>query len=89
MEHISEYTVTEELEEERLDAVIASLSEGQSRSYLKALIKDGSVLLNEKETLYDLFSLKKSSPIFFLKIYPWIFSMKMRMCWWSINRREW
>ena len=48
MEHISEYTVTEELEEERLDAVIASLSEGQSRSYLKALIKDGSVLLNEK-----------------------------------------
>ena len=48
MDQINEFTVPEELEDERLDAVIASLSEGQSRSYLKTLIKDGSVLLNGK-----------------------------------------
>lgn len=46
MERINEFTVPEELEDERFDAVVASLSEGQSRSYLKSLIKDGSVLLN-------------------------------------------
>ena len=48
MEQTSVFTVPEELEEERFDAVVASLSEGQSRSYLKNLIKDGSVLLNGK-----------------------------------------
>ena len=48
MDQINEFTVPEELEDERLDAVIASLSEGQSRSYVKTLIKDGSVLLNGK-----------------------------------------
>ena len=48
MEQINEFTVPEELDDERLDAVVASLSEGQSRSYLKNLIKDGSVLLNGK-----------------------------------------
>lgn len=46
MDQINEFTVPEELEDERLDAVVASLSEGQSRSYLKTLIKDGAVLLN-------------------------------------------
>ena len=46
MDRINEFTVPEELDDERLDAVIASLSEGHSRSYLKSLIKDGSVLLN-------------------------------------------
>ena len=48
MEQINEFTVPEELDDERLDTVVASLSEGQSRSYLKNLIKDGSVLLNGK-----------------------------------------
>lgn len=48
MEQINEFTVPEDLDDERLDAVVASLSEGQSRSYLKSLIKDGSVLLNGK-----------------------------------------
>lgn len=48
MEQTGVFTVPEELEEERFDAVVASLSEGQSRSYLKNLIKDGSVLLNGK-----------------------------------------
>ena len=48
MEQTSVFAVPEELEEERFDAVVASLSEGQSRSYLKNLIKDGSVLLNGK-----------------------------------------
>lgn len=48
MEQINEFTVPEELDDERLDAVVASLSEGQSRSYLKNLIKDGDVLLNNK-----------------------------------------
>ena len=48
MEQINEFTVPEELEDERLDSVVASLSEGQSRSYLKNLIKEGSVLLNGK-----------------------------------------
>ena len=48
MNQINVFNVPEELEDERLDTVIASLSEGQSRSYLKTLIKDGSVLLNGK-----------------------------------------
>ena len=48
MGEINEFTVPEELDGERFDAVVASLSEGQSRSYLKNLIKDGSVLLNGK-----------------------------------------
>ena len=48
MEQINAFTVPEDLDDERLDAVVASLSEGQSRSYLKNLIKDGSVLLNGK-----------------------------------------
>lgn len=48
MEQINEFTVPEDIDDERLDAVVASLSEGQSRSYLKNLIKDGSVLLNGK-----------------------------------------
>ena len=48
MEQTGVFTVPEELEEERFDAVVASLSEGQPRSYLKNLIKDGSVLLNGK-----------------------------------------
>lgn len=48
MEQINEFTVPEDLDDERLDAVVASLSEGQSRSYLKNLIKAGSVLLNGK-----------------------------------------
>ena len=48
MEQINEFTVPEDFDDERLDAVVASLSEGQSRSYLKNLIKDGSVLLNGK-----------------------------------------
>ena len=43
------FVVPEDLDGERFDAVIAALSEGHSRSYLKTLIKDGSVLLNEKE----------------------------------------
>ena len=34
MDQINEFTVPEELEDERFDAVVASLSEGQSRSYL-------------------------------------------------------
>ena len=46
MDQINEFTVPEELEDERFDAVVASLSEGQSRSYLKTLIKDGAVRLN-------------------------------------------
>ena len=50
------FIVPEELDSERFDAVIASLSEGHSRSYLKTLIKEGSVLLNGKtETRYRLF----------------------------------
>ncbi len=48
MEHIQIFTVPEELDDERIDAVVASLSDGHSRSYLKSLIKDGSVLLNDK-----------------------------------------
>lgn len=46
MDQTNIFTVPEELDDERFDAVVASLSEGQSRSYLKSLIKDGSVLLN-------------------------------------------
>ena len=42
------FIVPEDLSGERFDAVIADLSEGHSRSYLKTLIKDGSVLLNGK-----------------------------------------
>ena len=49
MDQTNEFIVPEELDDERFDAVIASLSEGHSRSYLKTLIKDGSVLLNGKE----------------------------------------
>ena len=48
MDETSVFIVPEELDHERFDTVIASLSEGQSRSYLKTLIKDGSVLLNGK-----------------------------------------
>ena len=48
MDQTNVFTVPEELEDERFDAVVASLSEGQSRSSLKTLIKDGSVLLNGK-----------------------------------------
>ncbi len=48
MEHIHTFTVPEELDDERIDAVVASLSDDHSRSYLKSLIKDGSVLLNGK-----------------------------------------
>ena len=40
------FIVPEDFDSERFDSVIASLSEGHSRSYLKTLIKDGSVLLN-------------------------------------------
>ncbi len=46
MEEINEFIVPEELSEERIDSVVASFAQGQSRSYLKTLIKDGSVLLN-------------------------------------------
>lgn len=46
MDETSVFIVPEELDHERFDTVIASLSEGQSRSYLKTLIKDGCVLLN-------------------------------------------
>ena len=42
------FIVPEDLGGERFDTVIASLSEGHSRSYLKKLIQDGSVLLNGK-----------------------------------------
>ena len=41
MDQTNEFIVPEELDDERFDAVIASLSEGHSRSYLKTLIKDG------------------------------------------------
>ena len=44
MDETSVFIVPEELDHERFDTVIASLSEGQSRSYLKTLIKDGCVL---------------------------------------------
>ena len=43
------FIVPEDLDSERFDAVVASLSEGQSRSYLKTLIKDGYVILNGAE----------------------------------------
>lgn len=46
MDETSVFIVPEDLDHERFDTVIASLSEGQSRSYLKTLIKDGCVLLN-------------------------------------------
>lgn len=46
MDQAHEFLVPEELDDERFDTVVASLSEGHSRSYLKTLIKDGSVLLN-------------------------------------------
>lgn len=42
------FIVPDDLDSERFDTVIASLSEGHSRSYLKTLIKDGNVLLNDK-----------------------------------------
>ena len=42
------FVVPDDLDSERFDTVIASLSEGHSRSYLKTLIKDGNVLLNER-----------------------------------------
>ena len=42
------FTVPEEAEDERFDAVLATLCEGHSRSYLKALIKDGNALLDGK-----------------------------------------
>jgi 23S rRNA pseudouridine1911/1915/1917 synthase len=48
MEQVNEFIVPEEYEEERLDAVLALMCEGQSRSYLKTVIKDGFVLLNGK-----------------------------------------
>ena len=47
MSETSTFIVPEELDGERFDTVIASLSEGHSRSYLKTLIKDESVLLND------------------------------------------
>lgn len=46
MEQRNEFKVTDEYEDERLDAVVAAMSEGQSRSYLKSMIKEGHVLLN-------------------------------------------
>ena len=49
MEQLNEFRVTEEYEGERLDAVLAALCGGQSRSYLKSMIKEGNVLLNEKD----------------------------------------
>ena len=48
MEQYNEFRVTEEYEDERLDAVVAAMSEGQSRSYLKSMIKEGYILLNKK-----------------------------------------
>ena len=48
MELVNEFIVPEEYEEERLDTVLAAMCEGQSRSYLKTVIKDGYVLLNNK-----------------------------------------
>ena len=48
MEQFNEFKVTDEYEDERLDAVVAAMSEGQSRSYLKSMIKEGHVLLNGK-----------------------------------------
>ena len=48
MEQYNEFRVTEEYEDERLDAVVAAMSEGQSRSYLKSMIKEGYILLNGK-----------------------------------------
>ena len=48
MEQYNEFRVTEEYEDERLDSVVAAMSEGQSRSYLKSMIKEGYILLNKK-----------------------------------------
>ena len=60
---------------ERLDKVISDCMPGQSRSYIKKLIKDGHV------TCADLSS--------FRKIFPSISFTKTTMIWSSISPRTW
>ena len=44
--NVFRFTITEELEEERIDKCISSLMEGLSRSYIQKLIKDGNLTVN-------------------------------------------
>ena len=43
-----EFTVTEEMEEERIDKLLSSLMDSFSRSYIQKLLADGNLLVNGK-----------------------------------------
>lgn len=52
-----EFTITDELDGDRLDRAVTSLLSDQSRNYLKGLIKDGKASLNGEATV------KPSTPV--------------------------
>ncbi len=43
------YVVTDEMDKERVDKLVSTLSDSLSRSYIQKLIKDGLVLINDKK----------------------------------------
>ena len=43
-----EFTVTEDMEEERIDKLLSSLMDSFSRSYIQKLLTDGNLLINDK-----------------------------------------
>ncbi len=50
------YVITEEMDGERVDKIMSSLSDSMSRSYIQKLIKEGLVLKNDK-------TVKSSTPV--------------------------
>ena len=42
-----EFTVTEDMEEERIDKLLSSLMDSFSRSYIQKLLTGGNLLVNE------------------------------------------
>lgn len=43
-----EFTVTEDMEEERIDKLLSSLMDSFSRSYIQKLLTGGNLLINDK-----------------------------------------
>ena len=43
-----EFTVTEDMEEERIDKLLSSLMDSFSRSYIQKLLTCGNLLINDK-----------------------------------------
>ena len=43
-----EFTVTEDMEEERIDKLLSSLMDSFSRSYIQKLVTSGNLLVNDK-----------------------------------------